>query len=47
MRWKVRAISGGISSPRSKERIEQAKEDWKTGRFAAVPDEHEFIPLPE
>jgi len=31
----------------SKERIEQAKEDWKTGRFAHVPDEHEFIPLPE
>ena len=31
----------------SKERIEQAKEDWKTGRFAKVPDETEFIPLPE
>jgi hypothetical protein len=31
----------------SKERIEQAKQDWKTGRFAAVPHEHEFIPLPE
>ena len=31
----------------SKERIEQAKQDWKTGRFAQVPDEHEFIPLPE
>jgi redox-sensitive bicupin YhaK (pirin superfamily) len=31
----------------SKERIEQAKEDWKTGRFAHVPEEHEFIPLPE
>ena len=31
----------------SKERIEQAKEDWKTGRFAEVPDETEFIPLPE
>lgn len=31
----------------SKERIEQAKEDWKTGRFAQVPDETEFIPLPE
>ena len=31
----------------SKERIEQAKEDWKTGRFAAVPQETEFIPLPE
>jgi redox-sensitive bicupin YhaK (pirin superfamily) len=31
----------------SKQRIAQAKEDWKTGRFAAVPNEHEFIPLPE
>jgi redox-sensitive bicupin YhaK (pirin superfamily) len=30
-----------------KERIEQAKEDWKTGRFAAVPQESEFVPLPE
>ncbi|MGO4666949.1 pirin family protein [Bosea sp. 2RAB26] len=31
----------------SKERIEQAKEDWKQGRFGHVPDESEFIPLPE
>ena len=31
----------------SKERIEQAKQDWKTGRFAHVPEEHEFIPLPD
>lgn len=31
----------------SKERIEQAKQDWKTGRFAPVPNEHEFIPLPK
>jgi redox-sensitive bicupin YhaK (pirin superfamily) len=31
----------------SKERIEQAKEDWKRGRFAHVPNETEFIPLPE
>lgn len=31
----------------SKERIEQAKQDWKTGHFAPVPNEHEFIPLPE
>ncbi len=31
-----------------KERIEQAKEDWRAGRFGAVPgDETEFIPLPE
>ena len=31
----------------SKERIEQAKEDWRAGRFAAVPGETEFILLPE
>lgn len=29
------------------ERIEQAKVDWKAQRFAPVPDEDEFIPLPE
>jgi redox-sensitive bicupin YhaK (pirin superfamily) len=28
-------------------RIEQAKQDWRAQRFAPVPDEHEFIPLPE
>lgn len=32
----------------SKERIEQAKNEWKSGRFDIVPgDEEEFIPLPE
>ena len=31
----------------SQERIEQAKADWKAGRFAPVPGETEFIPLPE
>ena len=31
----------------NRERIEQAKQDWKSGRFAHVPDETEFIPLPE
>jgi redox-sensitive bicupin YhaK (pirin superfamily) len=31
----------------SKARIEQAKSDWKAGRFEPVPDESEFIPLPE
>ena len=32
----------------SKERIEQAKAEWKAGRFDTVPgDPHEFIPLPE
>ena len=30
-----------------KERIEQAKADWKAGRFEAVPGESEFIPLPD
>lgn len=30
----------------SRELIEQAKEDWKAGRFAPVPEETEFIPLP-
>jgi len=31
-----------------KERIEQAKADWKAGHFGKVPgDEIEFIPLPE
>lgn len=29
------------------DRIEQAKQDWRAGRFAPVPDETEFIPLPE
>jgi hypothetical protein len=31
----------------SRERIEAAKADWKAGRFAAVPGDPEFIPLPE
>lgn len=31
----------------SKERLEQAKADWKDGRFPAVPGETEFIPLPQ
>lgn len=32
----------------SKERIDQAKEDWRQGRFDTVPgDADEFIPLPE
>ena len=30
----------------SLDRIEQAKADWREQRFAPVPDEHEFIPLP-
>jgi redox-sensitive bicupin YhaK (pirin superfamily) len=31
----------------SQERIEQAKAEWKAGRFAPVPGDAEFIPLPE
>jgi len=32
----------------SKERIERAKEEWRTGRFETVPgDAQDFIPLPE
>jgi redox-sensitive bicupin YhaK (pirin superfamily) len=30
----------------SRERIEQAKADWQSGRFDPVPNESEFIPLP-
>jgi redox-sensitive bicupin YhaK (pirin superfamily) len=52
------AVVGGaaMDSPRHiwwnfvssrKERIEQAKADWKAGRFDGVPGESEFIPLPE
>lgn len=31
----------------SRERIEQAKDDWRGGRFDPVPGDDEFIPLPE
>ncbi len=34
-----------VSSRR--DRIEQAKNDWRTGRFDGVPGETEFIALPE
>ena len=34
-------------SSSSKARLEQAKQDWKEGRFGQVPGETEFIPLPE
>jgi len=30
----------------SKDRIEQAKEDWALARFPAIPGEDEIIPLP-
>ena len=31
----------------SKDRIEQAKDDWQAGRFGKVPGDDEYIPLPE
>ena len=31
----------------SQERIEAAKEDWREMRFAMIPGEHEFVPLPK
>ena len=31
----------------SRERIEQAKQDWLDGNFGQIPGETEFIPLPE
>ncbi|HET8705556.1 MAG TPA: pirin family protein [Pseudomonadales bacterium] len=34
-----------VSSTR--QRLDQAKADWKTGKFAKVPGETEFIPLPD
>ncbi len=34
-----------VSSRR--ERIEQAKTEWREGRFSPVPGEREFIPLPD
>jgi redox-sensitive bicupin YhaK (pirin superfamily) len=31
----------------SRERINQAKDDWRAGRFAMVPGDDEFIPIPD
>ena len=31
----------------SKSRIQQAKSDWRDGRFDGIEGESEFIPLPE
>jgi len=31
----------------SKDRIEQAKSDWRQGKFGQVPNDDEFIPLPK
>ena len=55
---KVMLMGGGaFSTPRhvfwnfvssSRDRINQAKEDWKAQRFATIPgDDQEYIPLPE
>jgi hypothetical protein len=41
-----RHIYWNFVSSRS-ERIEQAKEDWRDRRFVGVPDEQDFIPLPD
>ena len=57
-RWSRLMLLGGtaMEGPRyiwwnfvssRKERIEQAKEDWRSGRFDPVPGEAEFIPLPD
>jgi redox-sensitive bicupin YhaK (pirin superfamily) len=55
-RARVMLLGGETLGPRhvwwnfvssSKERIEQAKQDWKEGRFGGVPGDPEFIPLPE
>ena len=53
----VMLLGGELLGPRhvwwnlvshSMDRIEQAKADWKAGRFALPPqDNQEFIPLPE
>jgi hypothetical protein len=42
----VSGISGGILFRSRHSRIEQAKLDWREGRFGQVPEETEFIPLP-
>ena len=31
----------------SRDRVQRAAQDWRAGRFAAVPDDSEFIPLPD
>jgi len=55
-RARVMLLGGDTLGPRhvwwnfvssSRERIEQAKADWKAGRFDTVPGDSEFIPLPE
>ena len=55
-RARVMLLGGQTLGPRymwwnfvssARERIEQAKEDWKAGRFGVVPGDPESIPLPE
>ena len=44
----ARVTSGGTSCRRARQRIEQAKADWRAGRIPLpVGDADEFIPLPE
>ena len=53
---RVMVIGGDSPGPRtldwnfvhsSPERIARARADWREGRFASVPGDNEFIPLPE
>jgi redox-sensitive bicupin YhaK (pirin superfamily) len=53
---RVMVIGGANIGPRniywnfvsdSLERIEQAKQDWRDGKFPGVPGDDEFIPLPD
>ena len=44
----LRHTSGSAGCASTNARIEQAKRDWKEGRFPKVPgDEIEAVPLPE
>ncbi|MDZ7645477.1 MAG: hypothetical protein U5K76_15435 [Woeseiaceae bacterium] len=36
----------GIFVASRKERIEQARSDWRAGRFPTIPGDDDFIPLP-
>jgi len=42
---RTRPRHDGVAS--SIERIEQAKADWREGRFRPVPGDDEAVPLPE
>jgi hypothetical protein len=43
----VSGISGGILFRVATRALSKPKLDWREGRFAQVPQETEFIPLPE